>query len=228
MGRALPILIVCAAIGACDSKDDRADEIRAMMNEPEDVQVPASGGGSSGGESSSSGEEGETTGRSLTGPMTGVYKFVDDQGVTHYVDSLSKVPKRYRKRAHHPTGGNLTILPATPIDDLLEKHGLADKTFFDSGGKKKKKKRRKAKPEAARHGNVFLYTTSWCPACKRARSYLESQNVSFIEKDVERSRGDLQEMLEKSRGARGVPVIDVYGKILRGFNPGKIDRALQK
>ncbi len=56
--------------------------------------------------------------RTLSGPMAGVYKFTDDRGVIHYVDHIDKVPPRYRKRAHHPTGGAVTVVPATPIDDL--------------------------------------------------------------------------------------------------------------
>ncbi len=157
----------------------------------------------------------------LSGPMEGVYKFVDDQGVIHYVDSIEKVPAKYRKRAHHPSGGALTIIPASSIDDLLEKYDLADKKF---GAPQKKRKRKKVK----QHGQVVVYTTSWCPACKRALKYLKKRGVVFTEKDVEGSRSNLEEMLGKSAGARGVPVIDIYGKIVRGFNRKAIDRALDR
>ena len=67
-----------------------------------------------------------------------------------------------------------------------------------------------------------------CPACTRARKYLNSRGVSFTEKDVENSKSNLTEMLAKSGGARGVPVIDIHGKVLRGFNQAAVDRELGK
>lgn len=152
--------------------------------------------------------------------MEGVYKYTDEQGVVHYTDSIAKVPARHRKRARHPTGGHVTIVPSTSIDDLLDRHGL-DASRYRRRGKK-------GKAQVRKHGRVILYTTSWCPACKRARAYLHARDVDFVEKDVERDRAALEEMLRKSGGARGVPVIDVRGTILRGFARGAIERALRR
>jgi glutaredoxin len=154
--------------------------------------------------------------RMLSGPMKGIYKFTDQHGVVHFVDSIEKVPRRYRKRATHPTGGAVTIIPSSPVDDLVRKHGLDKKKYRPS----------KARARGKRSGRIVLYTTSWCPACKHARSYLKSRGVGFTEKDVESSRSNLEEMLRKSGGARGVPVIDVHGTVIRGYNRGAIDRAL--
>jgi glutaredoxin-like YruB-family protein len=156
----------------------------------------------------------------LSGPMLGVYKYTDNRGVIHYVDSIRKVPRKYRKKAHHPTGGAVTILPSSSIDDLVEKHGLDPKSF-QSGSKKSGSKK------GQQHGKVVLYTTQWCPACKRARAYLRQRGVAFVERDVERNRSNLEEMLRKSGGARGVPVIDVRGTVMRGFNSHALDQALK-
>jgi glutaredoxin-like YruB-family protein len=153
------------------------------------------------------------------GPMLGVYKFEDDRGVIHYVDSLAKVPARYRKKAHHPQGGSYTIVEATPIDELLEKNKIDPRRYQTKGGKPTKVQQRK-------HDRVILYTTSWCGYCTRARQFLESRQVAFVEKNVERDRAALEEMLTKSGGARGVPVIDVYGTVLRGFSAAQVDQAL--
>ncbi len=153
--------------------------------------------------------------RQLRGAMEGVFRYTDAAGVVHYVDSEEKIPPRYRKRAVHPTGGAVTVLPSTPIDELLAKEKIDPASYA-------------RKPAAATrtHGQVLLYTTSWCPHCTRARDHLRQRGVSFTERDVERDRAALEEMLKKTGGSRGVPVIDVRGTILRGFSPQSVDRAL--
>ncbi len=151
------------------------------------------------------------------GPMQGIWRYTDNKGVIHYVDSIKKVPKRYRKRAVHPEGGSYTIVPATPVDDLLEKSGLDAKKYAKKGPVKDRK-----------HDKVILYSTSWCPYCTKAAAHLRKRGVAFVTKDVGKSRANLKEMLSKSGGARGVPVVDVYGKIIRGYSPQAMDQALGK
>jgi glutaredoxin 3 len=159
--------------------------------------------------------------RTLSGPMTGVYKYTDDRGVVNYVDDIAKVPEKYRKRARHPTGGAVSIIPSTSIEEILHKHGITEEQFRKYSGKPLTTKR-------GSHRDVIIYTTSWCPACTRTRNYLKSRGITYIEKDVEHDKSHLTEMLSKSGGARGVPVIDIHGKILRGFNQAAIDRELGK
>jgi glutaredoxin 3 len=78
--------------------------------------------------------------------------------------------------------------------------------------------------------DVVVYGASWCGACRQAEAYLRSRGVPFVEKDVERDPGAQQEMMRKAtaQGLRptGIPVIDVRGRILLGFDRGAIDRLL--
>lgn len=148
-------------------------------------------------------------------PLEGFFEFVDDQGVVNFVDCIEKVPEKFRDRARQPKGGAYTILPATPIDEVARKQGVDPGRYAEARSQK-------------RHSQVIIYTTSWCPACKHAKAYLDQRKVAFIERDVEKSRDHLTEMLQKSGGAAGVPVIDVRGTILRGFNPRAIEQALSR
>jgi glutaredoxin len=75
--------------------------------------------------------------------------------------------------------------------------------------------------------NVIMYMTSWCGYCRKAREYIRSLDVNLIEYDVEKDRGKREEFLRKS-GAGGVPLIDVEGIIIRGYNPGEIKTAVEK
>lgn len=76
---------------------------------------------------------------------------------------------------------------------------------------------------------VIIYSTTWCGFCKMAKQYLDSKNVPYVEKDIEASEAAKNELLEKVDGNfQGVPVIDIDGSIILGFDRPKIDEALQK
>lgn len=74
---------------------------------------------------------------------------------------------------------------------------------------------------------VLVYSTNTCPYCHMAMDYFRKQNVKFTEINVEEQPDKVEEMIEKS-GQMGVPVIDINGQIIVGFNKMAIDKALQK
>lgn len=71
---------------------------------------------------------------------------------------------------------------------------------------------------------VTIYTTSWCPYCKRAKEYLDSLNVNYTEYDIEKDKDKAAEF--RSKGGRGVPLVDIEGIILKGYSPASIKSAL--
>jgi glutaredoxin len=85
-----------------------------------------------------------------------------------------------------------------------------------------------AKPSA--RPMVIIYGAEWCSACHDAARYLRRKGVAYIEKDIEKEPEAAREMQQKlaSHGLRGgsIPVIDVRGKVMVGFDPGQIDAAL--
>ncbi len=87
-------------------------------------------------------------------------------------------------------------------------------------------------PPAAARPAVIIYGASWCGPCHQAAAYLKRKGVPFIEKDIEEDRSAAREMQSKlaSAGMRGgsIPVIDVRGKVLVGFDERAMDRALSQ
>ncbi len=83
---------------------------------------------------------------------------------------------------------------------------------------------------AAASADVVLYGTSWCGYCKKARAWLKKHNVAFVEKDVEKDSNAAQELAGKAAQAgveaRGVPVIDVHGTLVMGFDEKRLDSLL--
>ena len=59
---------------------------------------------------------------------------------------------------------------------------------------------------------IDIYTTPYCPFCKRAKSLLSSKNASFNEIDLSQEPDKFEEMIEKSNGAKTVPQIFVDDK----------------
>ena len=72
---------------------------------------------------------------------------------------------------------------------------------------------------------VTVYSTPTCPFCIRAKQFLKENNVVFDEIDVSVNEAKADEMIKKS-GQMGVPVLDIEGKIIVGFDKDKIKEAL--
>ena len=77
---------------------------------------------------------------------------------------------------------------------------------------------------------VIIYGAEWCGACHEAARYLRGKGIAFVEKDVEKASGAAREMQQKlarsGQRSGSIPVIDVRGKVLVGFNPQEVDGAL--
>jgi len=75
--------------------------------------------------------------------------------------------------------------------------------------------------------NIIVYSTPTCPYCHVAKEYLKSKGADFEDVDVSKDQKRAEEMIKKS-GQMGVPVLDINGKIIIGFNKREIDEALKK
>jgi glutaredoxin 3 len=73
--------------------------------------------------------------------------------------------------------------------------------------------------------SVKVFSTPSCPWCTRAKDYLKSKGVNYTDLDVSQDRNAAMEMIQKSR-QRGVPVLDINGTIVIGFNQPEIDKLL--
>jgi glutaredoxin-like YruB-family protein len=68
---------------------------------------------------------------------------------------------------------------------------------------------------------VTIYTTSSCHACKEAKSFFHAKGVEFEEVNVENDR-DMQQELAEMSGQLAVPVIDINGKLVIGFDKRRL------
>ena len=72
---------------------------------------------------------------------------------------------------------------------------------------------------------VKLYSTKWCTYCKMVKNFFKENKIKFKEINVQEDSKAAEEMLDKS-GQIGVPVIDINGKIILGFNISELKKHL--
>ena len=73
---------------------------------------------------------------------------------------------------------------------------------------------------------IIVYSTDSCPFCHMAKDFLKEKGVKFEDINVNEDQEKAKEMVEKS-GQMGVPVLDIGGEIIVGFNKPKIEEALK-
>ncbi|MDD5050148.1 MAG: glutaredoxin family protein [Candidatus Pacebacteria bacterium] len=73
--------------------------------------------------------------------------------------------------------------------------------------------------------DVIIYSTPTCHFCHMAKDFFTANGVKFTDKNAASDMAARKEAVEKS-GQMGVPVIDIGGKIIVGFNEPELRKAL--
>lgn len=72
---------------------------------------------------------------------------------------------------------------------------------------------------------VIVFSTPTCSYCTAAKSYFRQKGIKFRDVDVSKDPAAARDMVRRS-GQQGVPVIDIGGKIIVGFDRPKINQTL--
>lgn len=74
---------------------------------------------------------------------------------------------------------------------------------------------------------VIVYSANWCGFCHSEMDWLKQNNIDFIKKDIEEDESAREELIQKMNGQfQGIPVTDVDGEIILGFDRAKLSNAL--
>ncbi|MBS3176437.1 glutaredoxin family protein [Candidatus Woesearchaeota archaeon] len=73
---------------------------------------------------------------------------------------------------------------------------------------------------------VVVYSTPNCPYCHMAKDFLKEHKIKFEEINVAEDQEAAEAMVEKS-GQQGVPVIDIDGEVIVGYDKESIAKALK-
>ena len=136
-----------------------------------------------------------------------MYKWVDDKGEMHISDSPPPAVK---------SPGDIKVYNDSPEDSLDTPPASV-----------RKKEELRPSVERKKKTEVVLYTTSWCPYCRKARDYLRSRGIDFIEYDIEKDKeAAIRKKQLDNRG--GVPFAIINGRPIHGFSASAYERALQE
>jgi glutaredoxin-like YruB-family protein len=72
---------------------------------------------------------------------------------------------------------------------------------------------------------VIVFSTPTCSFCNMAKKYFREKGIKFSDVDVSCDPAAARDMVRRS-GQQGVPVIDIGGKIVVGFDRAKINKYL--
>jgi len=74
---------------------------------------------------------------------------------------------------------------------------------------------------------VVIYVTQACPYCRRAREWMTKVGIPFVEHDIEQDAAAARWVMQNT-GSTAVPVFQIGSRVLQGFNPDALRRAVQE
>ncbi len=135
------------------------------------------------------------------------YQFIDDGGAVRFASSRDEIPERWRERA-----GRIEMSgppPTTPGEARSIRETRASRVIAAT---------------RAKQPQITMYSTQTCGVCKKARAYMDSKDISYVDKDVDTDPEAGQEF--RAKGGRGVPLIEIDGEVMRGFDQDRFDEIL--
>jgi glutaredoxin len=136
------------------------------------------------------------------------YQFVDEKRRVRFVERLADVPEQWRDQA-----GFVEMSSPPPLSPADARRARNDRY----GG-----------PAVAIAGSptVLLYSAEWCGYCTKARRHLEKRRIPYELRDVDVPAA-AEELFAKT-GRKGIPVMDIDGRIMRGYGADKYDEMLDQ
>lgn len=83
--------------------------------------------------------------------------------------------------------------------------------------------------DANNSSDITIYSTSWCAFCHTEMQWLDSLGIPYTAKDIEADKEAYEELMSKNDGNyQGVPVTDIKGDLVLGFDRPKLQEAMKK
>lgn len=137
-----------------------------------------------------------------TAGVAEIYKFTDSRGGVHFVDDISKVPKKYRHQLNNTK-------PIREISVIDGKGTAPTRRQADD--------RTRTSARSYRSVNVELYMTSWCGYCRKMERFLKEKGIPYTAYDIEKDSNAAT--IYRDFGGSGVPVVRIGTNVVHGYNP---------
>ena len=142
------------------------------------------------------------------------YQFIDARGRVQFVERMIDVPAQWRDRV-----GFVEMDTPPPLSPAMAE-STRDRRYAAVADKYRQPVSR------GMPAQIILYSADWCGWCKKAKSHLDRQGINYQIRDIDVPR-NLQELVSKT-GQKGIPVLDVGGKVVTGFSPERYDQLIRE
>ena len=136
-----------------------------------------------------------------------MYRYTDGAGQLHFVDSLDRIPRKYRAKAR-----SMDNLPDLSVVEAPPARTRSAPSRSTTGLRQEREPFR---------GTVKLYMTSWCGYCRKAEQYLQKKGIPYVAYDIEKDEQARQR--HHDLGGSGVPLIVIGDHKINGFSASAID-----
>jgi glutaredoxin len=149
-----------------------------------------------------------------------IYKWVDENGVTHYSDSPTEnIPGPTVTENVETQSADPAPADTPPLPDETQK-GALDSNFFNILDETPEEE------VAANSPSVEIYETSWCVYCKKAKDFFRSRGIDFVTYDIEKDQQAARRMRSLTN-RQAVPFVVINGQEISGYSVAAYEQALQ-
>jgi glutaredoxin len=149
-----------------------------------------------------------------------IYKWVDENGVTHYSDSPTQIPAEFAEDEIE----EVLSAESTPADTPQ----LPDETQKNTRSPDSSNKPDETQEDAValNRANVEIYETSWCGYCNQAKKFFRSRGIDFVTYDIEKDEQAARRMRSLTN-LQAVPFVVINGQGISGYSVAAYEQALQ-
>jgi glutaredoxin 3 len=80
---------------------------------------------------------------------------------------------------------------------------------------------------ARRNVSIAMYSTTWCPSCVKARTYMRERGIGFVDYDVDHDER-AQQRAHRLNPKNSIPTIDIDGQVMVGFSADSLEASIQR
>ena len=149
-----------------------------------------------------------------------IYKWVDENGITHYSDSPTEdIPAPDADENEEVQSAEPVPAASPSVPDETQK-GTLDPDFFNILNEIQEEE------VAVNTPTVEIYETSWCVYCKKAKDFFRSRGIDFVTYDIEKDMQAAQRM-RSFTNRMAVPFVVINGQGIAGYSVAAYEQALQ-